>query len=73
MYDDIPIKTYRIVQTIGKTYDGGLKSGLLIEEYVVMLLLNKEDNDPTARGIRIDIINGLLLFSFISSHFPCFT
>ena len=67
MYDDIPIKIYRNVHTIGKIYVGGLKAGLFSEAYIDIFPLKKADKDPTAKGIRIEIIRVLLLRGFISS------
>ena len=63
--DEIPIKIYRIVHTMGKTKAGGLRAGLLKDEYPDIFPLNSEDREPAASGIRTEIIRALLFFIFI--------
>lgn len=61
MYEDIPIKIYSMVHTMGKTAEGGLKAGLFNVIYTDVFPLNREDNAPTASGMSIEIINELLM------------
>ena len=54
-----------MVQTMGNIKGGGLRGGLFNVEYAAELPLKTADKDPTARGIRIQIMKALLFLIFI--------
>jgi hypothetical protein len=65
MYEEIPISTYKIVQTIGKMIAGGLNAGLFMLLNIDMLFwVNNAEICPIKRGIRMLIIK-VLIFLFI--------
>lgn len=68
MYDEMPIKIYRIVHTIGKTKAGGLKIGLFKEEYMDIFPLKSADMEPMASGIRMEMMSEFLLIFFINKY-----
>ena len=51
---------YRMVHTTGNTKEGGLSAGLFNPAYSDILPLIRAERDPTARGIRIEMMSPLL-------------
>lgn len=71
-YDAIPISTYRMVHTIGKSHPGGDSFGFasVLNVIIASLVINDETN-PTISGIAMHIISVIKPgFSRIFIHLP---
>ena len=62
----IPINMNNMLQTIGNTYDGGVRAGFESASKVFMLFrVKKAENPPTANANRMFTMNVLILFHFM--------